>query len=138
MGCAGRTWEWSPGNPMSVGSPVQPQPLHTDFSDRLERSLRAADAERRRRIWLRRARRVFLVALLIGPVLGWRLMLSTPDGVHVSIAALAWLTFVIDVAVHLDTGLLSYLGLAELPTIVGALLMLLLTVSLLSEPRQPK
>jgi hypothetical protein len=71
------------------------------------------------------------LVLLVGPLLAWRLMLSTPDGVHVTVSALAWTTFVLDLGVHVDTSVLSYLGLSQLPSIIGALLMLMLSVSLL-------
>lgn len=121
---------------MSVGRPLDPQQaLPHDFAERLERSLAAADEERRRRAWAGRARRLLPLILLVGPLIAWRLMLSTPDGVHVGVAALAWTTFVLDLGVHVDTSVLSYLGLSELPSIVGALLMIMLTASLLWEGR---
>lgn len=107
--------------------------LPTDFAERLEHSLAAADVERRRRAWLGRARRLLPLMLLVGPLLAWRLMLTGPDGVHVGVAALAWVAFVLDVGVHLDTAVLSYLGLVELPTAVGGLLLVVLAASFLSE-----
>lgn len=110
--------------------------LPPDFAERLEHSLAAADVERRRRAWLGRARRLLPLILLVGPLLAWRLMLAGPDGVHVGVAALAWVAFVLDVGVHLDTAFLSYLGLVELPTAVGGLLLLVLAASFLSETRR--
>jgi hypothetical protein len=74
--------------------------------------------------------------LLIGPLLAWRLTLSTPDGVHVVISALAWTTFILDLGVHIDTSVLSFLGLSQLPSVVGGLLMLVLTATLLWESRE--
>lgn len=122
---------------MSVGQSLEPRhTLPTDFADRLERSLPAADSERRRRAWTSKLRRFLPLVLLVGPLVAWRLMLSTPDGVHVTVAALAWTTFVLDLGVHVDTSVLSYLGLAQLPSIVGALLMIILTVSLLWQAKE--
>jgi hypothetical protein len=113
----------------------QPHALPSDFTDRLERSLAAADDERRRRVWMARFRRALPVVLLIGPLIAWRLTLSTPDGVHIAITALAWITFVLDLGVHINTSVLTYLGLVELPSIVGVLLTLMLAVSLLWEAK---
>lgn len=106
-----------------------------DFAQRLESVLPAADRDRRRREWIRRARSILPLILLVGPILGWRLMLSSPDGVHAGIDAVAWLTFVLDVGVHLDTSLLSYLGLQTLPSIVGGLIFVVLGAWLLSDLR---
>jgi hypothetical protein len=111
--------------------------LTPDFVQRLEHTLPQADDLRRRHVWVRRARRLLPLILLVGPVLAWRLMLASPDGVHVGITALAWVTFLLDVALHADTTLLSYLGLTALPTVVGALLMILLAASLLWRPDPP-
>jgi hypothetical protein len=119
---------------MSVGQPVEPRDtLPPDFTERLQRSLAAADGERQRRLWLRRARNALPLVLLVGPLLAWRLMLSTPDGTHVAVGALAWTAFLLDLGVHVDTSLLSFLGLSQLPSIVGALLMVMLTATLLWE-----
>jgi hypothetical protein len=112
------------------------EPLLTpDFSERLETALRSADQSR----WRRRAARRFTVVLpwllLIGPMVAWRLTLASPDGVHIGIGALAWIAFLLDVGVHTDAALLSYLGLQALPSIVGLVLLLLVTGSLLSLPR---
>jgi hypothetical protein len=107
--------------------------LPADFADRLEEALEGADRSRRKRAWYRRVLALLPVVLLVGPIVGWRLMGSTPDGVHVVIAALAWVTFLLDVGVHVDTSMLSYLGLTQLPTIVGGLILIVLTVWLLSE-----
>jgi hypothetical protein len=54
---------------------------------------------------------------------------------HVAIDTLAWITFLLDVGVHVDSSILAYLGLTLLPTIVGVLLLLLITGWLLSSPR---
>lgn len=113
----------------------QPHALPSDFADRLERSLAAADDERRKRTWIARFRRALPVVLLIGPLIAWRLTLSTPDGVHIVISALAWISFVLDLGVHIDTSVLSYLGLVELPSILGILLTVTLAVSLLWESK---
>jgi hypothetical protein len=101
----------------------------------LELSLAEADRERRKRARYRRALRVLPLLLLVGPILGWHLTMTTPNGVHVGIAALAWVTFMLDVGVHADTAVLSYLGLSQLPTIVGVLLLVVVTGWLLSYPR---
>jgi hypothetical protein len=58
-------------------------------------------------------------------------MLASPGGVHVYVNVLAWLTFILDVGVHVDTVVLAYLGFQALPTIVGFVLFILLTVTLL-------
>jgi hypothetical protein len=52
-----------------------------------------------------------------------------------AINGLAWLTFLLDVGVQVDSAVLSYLGLQALPTIAGVLLFVLVSVSLLSRPR---
>jgi hypothetical protein len=112
-----------------------------DFSKRLEAILAEADTERRRVMWVQRIRRLLPLVLLVGPLLGWRLMVATGTGSHVVVHALAWLTFLLDVGVHIDTAVLSYLGLRALPSVVGGLLFLLLTWSLLgdgSPPVQPE
>jgi hypothetical protein len=109
--------------------------LADDFSDRLEGFLRDADSGRRRRLWYRRLRSVLPVVLLVGPLVGWRLMYASPDGVHASIDALAWVTFLLDVGIHVDTALLTYLDLSLLPTIVGGLLLLAVTATVLRNPR---
>lgn len=108
--------------------------LNPDFVERLEHTLSEADQLRRKRVWLRRLRRAVPLVLLAGPVLAWRLMLASPDGVHVGISALAWVMFLLDVAVHTDGELLSYLGLTALPTALGVLLLILLGASLLWRP----
>src|SRR5579884_352599 len=109
-----------------------PAGLPPDFAARLEPALARADRERRRRLLLRRLRTLLPVVLLIGPIVGWRFMLVSPDGVHVGVATLAWITAIIDVGVHLDTTVLAYLGLQALPSIVGFLLFLLVAVTLLT------
>jgi hypothetical protein len=107
-----------------------------DFTSRLEQALARADRERRRVIWLRRLRAALPIVLLIGPIVGWRLILVSPDGVHVGVATLAWVTAILDVGVHLDTSILSYLGLQALPSIVGFLLFILVTVTLLGSGKE--
>lgn len=107
--------------------------LPADFADRLEDALAGADRTRRKRAWSRRLVSLLPIVLLIGPVVGWRLTDSTGGGVHVVIAALAWVTFLLDVGVHVDTSILSYLGLAQLPTIVGVVILAVLTFWLLSD-----
>jgi hypothetical protein len=108
--------------------------LPADFADRLEESLRAADRERARRHRFLRLRRLLPLGLLIGPVIAWHVFLAGPGGTHTYVDLLAWLTFFLDVGVHGDSAVLSYLGLQALPTIVGFLLLLLLTVTLLGGP----
>lgn len=109
--------------------------LGDQFTRRLEASLRSADQERRRRLVLRRARQALILLLLATPIVAWSLMLATPHGLHVAIDSLAWLTFLLDVGVHADNAVLSYVGLQAVPTIVGALLLVLVTGWLLSPPR---
>jgi hypothetical protein len=75
-----------------------------------------------------------LVLLLAAPIVGWQLTLAFPDGFHVAITALAWLAFILDVGVHLDTSFLSYLGLQAIPAIVGLLLLAMVTAWLLATP----
>ena len=111
--------------------PLESRTLAPDFADRLERSLEIADRERARRQWVRRLRRLLPLCLLVGPIVGWHLMLIIPGGVHTYVDSLAWLTFLLDVGVHGDTAVLSFLGLQALPSIVGFLLLVLLTVTLL-------
>jgi hypothetical protein len=107
-----------------------------DFAARLEDALTRADRDRRRMLWLRRLRAALPVVLLIGPVIGWRLILVSPDGVHIGVDTLAWITAILDVGVHLDSTILSYLGLQALPSIVGFLLFVLVTVTLLGSGKE--
>jgi hypothetical protein len=109
--------------------------LPADFVQRLEPSLQAADRERRRRHLIARLRVALPVALLIGPLIAWRLMLASPHGVHVMIDTLAWLAFLLDVGVHIDSAVLSYSNLQAVPSIVGIALALLLAFRLLWYPR---
>src|SRR5436309_15412100 len=109
--------------------------LPADFAQRLEGSLRLADQERRRRRLLNRAGVLLPIVLLVGPLVAWRLMLASPAGEKVTIAALAWLTFLLDVGVHVDTAVLSYLGLTALPSIIGVLLLALISVWPLTDLR---
>src|ERR1700694_3144807 len=85
--------------------------LGSEFTKRLEAALQNADRARRRRMVLRYIRSVFPFFLLAAPLVGWRLMLAFPDGIHLGIGALARLTFVLDVMGHADSSLLSYLNL---------------------------
>jgi hypothetical protein len=112
--------------------------LSADFEQRLEASLAVADRERRRRQWYGRGRRILAVVLLIGPVVAWRLTLVAPGGLHAVVEALAWLTFLLDVGVHVDNSALTYLGLQGLPTIVGALLFGLLALTFLGSSKGRK
>lgn len=107
----------------------------SDFTERLELSLGAADAERRRVQVRRRMQSLLPIVLLVGPVVAWRLMEISPSSAHVAIDTLAWISYVLVVAVHVDNSVLTYLGLKVLPTIVGILLLLLITGWLLCMPR---
>jgi hypothetical protein len=109
--------------------------LPSDFTQRLESSLQAADRERRRRHLVARLRVALPVILLIGPLIAWRLMLASPDGVHVVIDTLAWLAFLLDVGVHVDSAVLAYSNLQAIPSIVGMALAVLFAVRLLWYPR---
>jgi hypothetical protein len=117
-----------------VDAPGDPD-LGDAFTRRVELSLVDADQRRRRRLWRQRVARVVPALLLISPVIGWRLMLARPDGVHVSVGALSWLTFILDVVVHIDSSVLRYLGLQALPTVVGVLLLIVITMWVLCAPR---
>jgi hypothetical protein len=105
--------------------------LEGDFAGRLEASLSSADRDRRRRNVLRRLQAALPIVLLVGPIIAWRLLLATSGSAQVGISALAWLVFVLDVGVHLDSALLSYLNLEALPSLVGGLLFILVTAWLL-------
>lgn len=118
-------------------APTEPE-LDEGFTKRLELALPAADHTRRRRVIRARIARFVPVLLLIAPVIGWRLILTSPDGVHVTISALAWLTFLLDVGVHVDASLLGYLGLQALPSIAGALLLVLIAAWVLTSPRDTR
>lgn len=111
--------------------------LDSDFSQRLESALRTADSERRRRHALRLLSRVLPAILLVGPIVAWRLILVTPGTAHIAIDALAWLTFVLDVGVHLDGSVLSFEGLQALPSVLGVLLLVLVSFTLLTRPKLP-
>lgn len=105
--------------------------LGHDFVDRLNASLDQADVERRRLARLRRLKQFLPLLLLIGPIVAWRLMLVSGDGVQVSLGVIAWLAFLLDVGVHIDTSLLTYLGMSWLPSVVGILIFVLVAVTLL-------
>lgn len=111
--------------------------LAPDFAERLEAALRTADRDRRLHQWKQRVRRLLPVCLLIGPIAGWRLTLASPGGPHVYVDAIAWLAFLLDVGVHANGAMLSYLGLQALPTIVGFLLFILVSVTLLGDDQSP-
>ncbi|HEX6507405.1 MAG TPA: hypothetical protein VF221_07215 [Chloroflexota bacterium] len=122
--------------PVHKGERDVPVPdLPADFARRLETSLDSADEERRRHQTVRRLSASLPVALLIGPLVAWRLMAVSPDGVRVVIDALAWLAFLLDVGVHIDTAILQYTNMQAIPTIVGAALLVLLAIRLLWYPR---
>jgi uncharacterized Tic20 family protein len=114
---------------------VAPIELPADFSQRLEASLRDADRERRRLHLVDRLRLLLPLVLLIGPLIAWRLMLVSPSGSHVMIDTLAWLTFILDVGVHVDSAVLAYGNLQAIPSIVGVALAVLLAARLLWYPR---
>jgi hypothetical protein len=110
--------------------------LPHDFAARLEPALARADRERHRRLLANRLRAALPAVLMVGPIVGWRLILVSPDGVHVGVSTLAWITAILDVGVHLDTSLLSYLGLQALPAFVGFVLFVLVTVTLLGSSKE--
>lgn len=110
--------------------------LPADFTERLEASLPQADQYRRRYVLAQRMRKVLPLILLVGPIAGWRLIVATGDGVHIAIGAVSWLAFVLDVGVHVNAAILSYLGLQALPSIVGIILFVLVTVTLLHSDRK--
>lgn len=114
----------------AAGSRHEPS-LGEDFTKRLELSLDRADHRRRIHQIASRARRYLLVGLLVAPIVAWRLMIASPGGLHTGIDALTWLAFVIDVGVHMDTQILAYLHMQALPTVAGALLLILVPGSLL-------
>jgi hypothetical protein len=119
------------------GPPVwQEHALRADFSERLESSLAAADRTRRHHDLARAARKALPLILLIGPLVGWRLMLVWPGGAHVAINSIAWLAFVLDVGTNVDRVLLAYLDLQLIPSIVGGLLLVLVALWLLSQPEE--
>ncbi len=109
--------------------------LPADFAQRLEASLRDADRERRRLHVVDRLRFVLPLILLIGPLVAWRLMQVSASGAHVMIDSLAWLAFILDVGVHLDSAVLTYGGLQAVPSIVGVALGVLVAARLLWYPR---
>ena len=111
-------------HPGRSDSPSAPQ-LNADFSARLEESLTVADAERRRHQWISRLIGLLPVVLLVGPLVLWKLTSATPGGVHVAVDALVSLTLILDVGLHINTAVLTYLHLQALPFIVGTLLLLL-------------
>lgn len=112
--------------------------LSPDFLARLDSSLQQADQERRRHLIFVRLRNVLPLLLLVGPLVGWRLTLASPDGVAIGVNALAWITFVLDVGVHVNTALLTYLHLQALPTLVGILLFGLVTTTVLWTSKGPE
>lgn len=109
--------------------------LPADFAQRLEASLRDADRERRRLHLVERLRFVLLLVLLIGPLVAWRLMQVSASGAHVMIDSLAWLAFVLDVGVHIDSAVLAYGHLQAIPSVVGIALGVLVAARLLWYPR---
>lgn len=115
--------------------PVVDAQLSDEFLVRLEASMDHADQERRRHVALQKAQPLMFGLLLIGPIVAWRLMLASSGTVHVAVDALAWLTFGLDVFVRLDGSLLSYLQLQSLPSVVGLLLLILVSVTLLTAKR---
>jgi len=106
--------------------------LGPDFLDRLEGSLTQAEEERRRVAGMDRLRSLLPLGLLIGPIVAWRLLSVSSGSAHVVINLLAWLTFLLDVGVHVDTTVLTYLGLQAVPSIAGLLLLALVAATLLA------
>ena len=119
----------------SVDREAAPVELPADFAQRLEASLLDADRDRRRLHQIDRLRFLLPLVLLIGPLVAWRLMLASPSGPHMVIDTLAWLTFILDVGVHLDSAVLAYGHLQAIPSIVGVALAVLLAARLLWYPR---
>ncbi len=105
--------------------------LAGDFTQRLEASLRAADRERVKHRRISRVGRILPLLLLVGPLVAWRLMEVSPDGVHVVINTVAWTAFLLDVGVHIDSAVLTSLNLQAVPTIVGVALALVLAIQFL-------
>lgn len=103
-----------------------------EFYGRLEDTLRGADRARRRLEWYRRLRRALPIVLLAGPILAWHLMGSSAGGVRASLDFITWLALMLDVAVHVNSRLLTYLDLQPLPVIVGSALFVLVAVTLLT------
>lgn len=111
-------------NPEQLGNEAL---LTSDFTERLEHSLRAADRDRRRRDIVRRLRVGLPALLLVGPLVWWRITSAGADGAQAAIHAITWLTFLLDVGVHVDSAILSYLNLQFLPSAVGLLLLVVIT-----------
>lgn len=133
------SWSSEHGMALDVDDVRRHEPeLSPEFLARLETSLEHADQERRRHLLLLRLRKLMPLVLLIGPVIGWRLILASPDGVKIGVNALAWITFVLDIGVHLNTALLSYLHLQALPTLVGLLLFVVVTTTVLWTSKGPE
>jgi hypothetical protein len=109
--------------------------LGPEFTERLAASLPAADRERSRLTYAQYARWALPILLLVGPIIGWRLLSISPHAVHIAIDVVAWAAFLLDVGVHIDTSVLHYLGLGALPAGVGVLLFLLVGLTLLWEDR---
>ncbi|MGH2447775.1 MAG: hypothetical protein ACRDFS_04130 [Chloroflexota bacterium] len=112
--------------------------LTSDFTGRLERSLPKADRRRSRRLWLQRIQLALPALFLVGPIVWWRITARGPDGALAAVHALAGLTFLLDVAVHVDAAVLTYLGLQLLPSVVGLLLLALITGWLLFAREDPR
>jgi uncharacterized Tic20 family protein len=119
----------------SVERETVPIELPADFAQRLESSLREADRERRRLHAIDRLRYVLPLVLLIGPLVAWRLMQISASGSHVVIDTLAWLAFILDVGVHVDSAVLTYGSLQAIPSIVGIALGIMVAARLLWNPR---
>jgi len=120
-----------------VALKVNPQPARgkagptNDFANRLEDALHRADRARARQPWVARGRVVLFALILAVPVIFWRLGGATHDGLGAAINALAWIAFLVDAGVHVDTSILSYLGLKALPVVVGIVIFGLVTATLL-------
>lgn len=112
--------------------------LGADFTQRLRESLESADRRRRRRALVARLRIALPAVLLVGPVLAWHLMNVAPASFTIVIGLLAQWMLVLNVGVHVDTSLLRYLGLQALPSVVGGLLLIVITGWLLAGPRDER
>jgi|SRR5579875_3171271 len=119
--------------PISTG----PQ-LGAEFTQRLRLSLDSADRLRRRRTLLTRLRVALPAVLLVGPVLAWHLMRVAPGSFDVVVALLAQWLLVLNVGVQVDGSILHYLGLQALPSVVGVLLLIVITAWLLAGHRDEK
>lgn len=109
----------------------RPPSLPADFTQSLAGRLAAADRQREAWRWQRRLRRLLLVLLLGGPLLGWHLIATGHHDLALTIDVLTWLTFLLDVATRVDTEILRTLGLQFLPPLLGISVLVLVAAGLL-------